>query len=130
MPKVQFQNGSLMTSIPTEVKNLLDLKKGETINFNISRNGKIEIIKVGQDLENIKAICIKGFLIEKCDEDGCFIENQYYSINKGEIWTIDNENKIIDGEVRLSRNAKGCAWMEMSEEHFKENFEIIEEEPK
>jgi len=132
MPIIQFQNGSLMTSIPVEVKNLLDLKKGETINFNISKNGKIEVIKIGQDLDVIKVICTKAFLIDKCDDDGFTIENKYFTVDKGQIWTIDNEkrNNFIGREIRLTRNSKGCTWIEISKERFEKYFEIIKEESK
>lgn len=46
MPIIQFQKGSLMTSIPKEIKTALGLQKGDSINFNISKGGKIEVVKI------------------------------------------------------------------------------------
>lgn len=79
------------------------------------------------DISNIVK-CKKGFLIEKCDDDGSIIPNKYYTINEGEIWSIDNDesNKFLDGEIRLTKDIKrGCSWMEIPKEMFKENFEVI-----
>jgi hypothetical protein len=72
-----------------------------------------------------KAKCIKGFLIEKCDDDGFTIPNKYFSIEEGQVWNVDTDenNNFIGGEIRLTRNVKrGCSWLEISKETFKEHF--------
>ncbi|OOM17173.1 hypothetical protein CLSAB_18930 [Clostridium saccharobutylicum] len=45
MPKIQEQKGSLVTTIPREVKEILELQKGDYINFNIE-NGEVKIVKL------------------------------------------------------------------------------------
>lgn len=45
MPKIQFQKGSLVTTIPKEIIDLLKLEKGDYINFNVV-NGEIKIVKL------------------------------------------------------------------------------------
>ena len=70
--------------------------------------------------------CIKGFLIEVCDEDGFTIENEYMDIDKGTIWYIpeDKDYRFIDGEVRLENDTE---WIEITKEHLEEYFKLISE---
>ena len=70
--------------------------------------------------------CIKGFLIELCDDNGFIIENEYMDINKGTIWNIpENEDyRLIDGEVRLEN--KEIGWIEITKETFKNSFKLID----
>lgn len=49
MPKIQYQRGSLVTSIPKEVKDLLGIKTGDYVNFNILKNGQVRIIKIEEE---------------------------------------------------------------------------------
>jgi antitoxin component of MazEF toxin-antitoxin module len=46
MPKVQDQHGSLATTIPKEVAIILNLEKGDYINFNITENDEIKVVKI------------------------------------------------------------------------------------
>ena len=70
--------------------------------------------------------CIKGFLIELCDDNGFIIENEYMNINKDTIWYIskDEDYRLIDGEVRLENEEMD--WIEVTKETFKNNFELIQ----
>ena len=70
--------------------------------------------------------CIKGFLIELCDDNGFIIENEYMNINKDTIWYIpkDEDYRLIDGEVRLENEEMD--WIEVTKEAFKNNFELIQ----
>lgn len=63
--------------------------------------------------------CIKGFALEKCDDNGFTIEGEYTVIEEGSIWNIpENEDyRLIDGEIRLEedKNLKKfheCDWEE------------------
>lgn len=49
MGKIQFQKGSLMTSIPPTVIDKMKLQKGDTVHFNITDSGRIELIKVKEE---------------------------------------------------------------------------------
>ena len=71
--------------------------------------------------------CIKGFLIEVCDEDGFTIENEYMDIDKGTIWYIpeDKDYRFIGGEVRLEND--DAEWIEITKEHLEEHFKLISE---
>ncbi|MHC1683704.1 MAG: hypothetical protein AB6733_12220 [Clostridiaceae bacterium] len=76
----------------------------------------------------MKARCIKGFSVEKCDDNGFVLPNKYYNINEGQVWEIDEDesNKFLGGEVRLVRDVKrGCSWMELPKEMFEEHFKLI-----
>lgn len=69
--------------------------------------------------------CIKGFSLEKCDDDGFTIENKYVDIEKGSNWFIpDNADyRFIGGEVRLE-NEEGV-WIEITTDTLKEHFEYV-----
>lgn len=49
MGKLQFQKGSLMASIPPNVITLMKLKKGDTLHFNITDSGHVELIKIKEE---------------------------------------------------------------------------------
>lgn len=70
--------------------------------------------------------CIKEFSLELYDDDGFIIENEYIDINKGTIWYIpeDDDYRLIEGEVRLENEE--MAWIEITKETFKNNFELID----
>jgi hypothetical protein len=70
--------------------------------------------------------CIKGFSIERCDDDGFTIENEYEVIEEGTIWYVpeDEDYRFIGGEVRLESSELG--WIEITFEHLKEYFELLE----
>ena len=70
--------------------------------------------------------CIEGFLIEKCDDNGFLIENEYEEIVTGSIWFPPEENKnyrFVGGEVRLECPLNN--WIEITEEHLEKYFKEI-----
>lgn len=70
-----------------------------------------------------EAICVKSFSIEKCDGDGFILENSYFDVEKYTVWTIEEDDyRMIGGEIRLENDNLG--WLEISNEHFRNNFEI------
>lgn len=76
-----------------------------------------------------KVKCIEGFLIDKCDDDGFIIENEYIEVEEGTICEVENDNfRVIGGEVRLLGVDSNTffEWLEISKETFEEYFEAIE----
>jgi len=80
-------------------------------------------IRKGSDIKMYK--CIRGFSIEKYDDNGFSIEGEDINIKENSIWNIPiNKNyRFIGGEVRLENNEYG--WIELSKEHLDEYFKII-----
>lgn len=70
--------------------------------------------------------CIKGFSLEKCDDDGFTIPGEYYVVEEGELWITpeDESYRFIGGEIRLE-NEDG-AWLEIDKETLEEHFEEIQ----
>ena len=65
--------------------------------------------------------CIKGFSIEKYDDDGLTIEGEYIEIKEGTIWNIPKENyRFIGGEIRLEND--DLEWVELSKESIEKCF--------
>jgi bifunctional DNA-binding transcriptional regulator/antitoxin component of YhaV-PrlF toxin-antitoxin module len=48
LAKIQYQekNKCFITTIPKEVIDALGAKKGDTLHYNITKSGKIEVIKI------------------------------------------------------------------------------------
>jgi len=69
--------------------------------------------------------CIKGFSLEKRDDDGFTLDNEYLIVEEGTVWHLpDNENyRFIGGEVRLESDVNG--WIEMSNETLAEHFKAF-----
>lgn len=71
--------------------------------------------------------CIKGFSIEKCDDNGFTLDNQYEEIERASLWFTPEEDenyRFIGGEVRLE-SADSNQWIEISKEHLDEYFQEI-----
>jgi len=66
--------------------------------------------------------CIKGFSIEKYDDDGFTIEGEYEVVEEGSIWHIpeDKDYRFLGGEIRLENNK--LAWIELSKESIEKCF--------
>lgn len=72
-----------------------------------------------------KVKCVKGFFIDKCDDDGCSIENEYIDIKEGVIFEVQEDNfRFIGGEIRLEN--ENLEWIEISKETLKNHFEVID----
>ncbi|HBC97992.1 MAG TPA: hypothetical protein DC034_14520 [Clostridium sp.] len=74
--------------------------------------------------------CTKGFSIEKCDDDGFTIENEYVEIKEGSIWEIpeDDDFRLVGGEIRLEEIKEDCVnWLEITENDFKKYFVKIDD---
>ena len=69
--------------------------------------------------------CIKEFSIEKCDDDGFMLENEYEIIEEGSIWFIpeDKDYRFLGGEIRLEND--DMSWIEIAKESLKEYFVAI-----
>lgn len=72
------------------------------------------------------------FTIEKFDADGFSVPNKYYTIKKGQKWTVHpDRDRIVGGEVKLTRDVKrGASWIEISNERFSSCFKAIDNERK
>ncbi|KFX55811.1 hypothetical protein FDC50_15025 [Clostridium botulinum] len=68
-------------------------------------------------------VCIKGFNVPLCDDNGFDIENEYTDVEVGTVWYVpeDEEYRLVGGEVRLEHNVFG--WIEITNEHLNEYFE-------
>ena len=66
--------------------------------------------------------CIKGFSIEKCNDDGFTIEGEYETVEEGSIWHIpeDKNYRFLGGEIRLESD--DLDWVELSKESIKKCF--------
>lgn len=69
--------------------------------------------------------CIKGFSLEKCDDNGSTIDGEYTTVEEGSIWHIpeDAKYRFIGGDVRLENDES--EWIEISEETLEEHFQEI-----
>lgn len=75
-------------------------------------------------------ICIKELCLEKCDDDGFFVENEYCYIDVGEVFQRSEEPFRVVGDkdsVRLDSDTK---WLEISEETLNEHFQEMAGEDK
>ncbi|GCD13180.1 hypothetical protein [Clostridium tagluense] len=89
--------------------------------YPLSENVKINIERNDKGLYR----CIKGFSLEKCDDNGFTIEEEYETVEQGSIWHIpeDENYRFISGEIRLESD--DLSWVEITKEHLEEYFEIV-----
>lgn len=71
--------------------------------------------------------CIKGFSVEKFDDNGFSIENEYEDIEVGSIWEIgDAANMMIGGLDHIHlENINDGSWLEIPKEMMDEYFKQI-----
>ena len=70
--------------------------------------------------------CIKEFSVPLCDEDGCAVESgEMVPVEVGETFYRSTVTWMCD--VRLECVDNHYAWLEISEETFKECFEEVSE---
>lgn len=66
--------------------------------------------------------CIKEKYIQKVDDDGFEIPNEYGFVRAGSIWE-EGDRTIIGGDVHLDALSEGCfGWIEISSADLQENF--------
>lgn len=70
--------------------------------------------------------CVKSFLVEKYDVSGN-LTNDYISVEKGDIYELDNGTNYFSGENHLEKD-DGLSWIEISTEMLTEFFEVVKHE--
>lgn len=71
--------------------------------------------------------CVEGFSIEKWDDNGFPIDNEYVEVEKGSLWLTPEEDenyRFIDGDIRLERT-DSLQWIEITKEHLEKHFKEI-----
>lgn len=71
--------------------------------------------------------CVEGFLIEKWDDNGFPIDNEYVEIRKNSLWFTPEEDeryRFIGGDIRLE-SANSLQWIEITKEHLERYFKEI-----
>lgn len=71
--------------------------------------------------------CIKEMYIQKYDDDGFIIDNEYMVVPVGSIWERDDRTNIMGGDVHLEsiENKNDYGWIEITVDHLKENFVLV-----
>lgn len=71
--------------------------------------------------------CIKGFSVDKYDDNGFLIENEYENIEIGSAWeTGDADNMMIGGLDHIHlENINDGLWLEIPKEMIDEYFKQI-----
>ena len=66
--------------------------------------------------------CIKGFSLERYDDDGFEVEGEYLTVEENSIWNVpeDTDCRFIGGEIRLENGDMG--WLEISKDTLEEYF--------
>lgn len=67
-------------------------------------------------------ICTEGFSVQRFDEDGFIIENEYDEIETGSVWEV-SDNSIVGGEIHLEEVGRPWHWLEISKKHFERYFQ-------
>ncbi|MEY8265111.1 hypothetical protein AALA79_01840 [Lachnospiraceae bacterium 64-25] len=72
--------------------------------------------------------CIKEMCLPKCDGDGFEMPNEYGFVTVGSIWERYGKENLIGGDVHLDslNDDSDFEWIEISVDHLKENFVLIE----
>jgi len=69
-------------------------------------------------------VCVEGFSVEKCDDDGFVIENEYSEIEKGTVWELTS-GSIIGADIHLEEVGKSYRWLEITKERFELYFQEV-----
>ena len=71
--------------------------------------------------------CVNGFYVPVVDE--YFNETKkVYLVKEGSIWKQDDEDKPLEGQVKLSTTVrKKERWIEIAFDHLEESFEEVEQ---
>lgn len=70
--------------------------------------------------------CIKEFSIRAVDDDGSTIENEYFDVLEGSVWTIPREDdfRFMGGEIRLESDELG--WIEIDKTTLKITLNVLD----
>lgn len=74
-----------------------------------------------EDLEDKEYVCIRGFCVDKVDEDGFTEEENAFYIEKGSHWVCSGKG-FICGDIRLERDE---CWIEVDIDSLEDDFELI-----
>ncbi|WP_341472792.1 hypothetical protein, partial [Anaerophilus nitritogenes] len=71
--------------------------------------------------------CIKKLILQKYDDDGFVMDNEFFFTKEGSVWELDeSDSKLIGGEIRLITTKEGYLdWLEIDKETLEEHFEEI-----
>lgn len=71
--------------------------------------------------------CINEMQIDKCDDNGFIIENEYFYVEKGSVWEWDNEFRNNEDMIRLDKLSKDnvYSWVEIPKDTLDEYFEEV-----
>ena len=79
--------------------------------------------------------CIKDLFLQKYDEDGFQVENEYLTVPVGSVWELDETapayNFVADKDcvhlerIYNSQKARHGQWIEITKEHLEEHFKKI-----
>lgn len=73
-----------------------------------------------------KAVCIKLFAIEMCDDDGFFLEDYMY-VDEGKVFQIDDTSfRVVGGSDTVRLDSDDGTWLEITPEHFSEYFKEVD----
>jgi len=116
----------ILDYLQNEIREVYDIKPLESGEYQLIYNNETVKRKRYEFRELDKVYkCIKGFLIERCDDDGFTIDGEDYFITEGSLWVIpeDKDYRFIGGEVRFEHEEHG--WIEISKEHLNNHFKEI-----
>ena len=70
-------------------------------------------------------VCTKELCLDKCDDDGFFVENEYCFISVGSIFQMSEEPYRVIGDKDSVRLDSDTQWLEISAETLAEHFQEI-----
>lgn len=74
--------------------------------------------------------CLEDFRVDRVDDNGFTIENEFFIVEKGTVWnTPEDENfRLTGGEIRLEND--DLEWIEITKKYLKRYFVEIREKYK
>ena len=70
--------------------------------------------------------CKKELCVQKYDEDGFLIENEFFTVQKDSIWEQDVHQMLIGGKEHVHLdNVKNTQWIEITFDILEECFEPL-----
>lgn len=73
-----------------------------------------------------KAVCIKSFAVEMCDDNGFFLEDYMY-VDEGKVFQIDDTSfRVVGGSDTARLVSDDGTWLEITPEDFSEYFKEVD----